>query len=132
MSEALYDSLVEKWHDFVDGELRMLSDLMPEEEVDELYDNLVHDFCKRYNYSEKTRNFVFYDRWYDTFADIFYQKLEDEGVKIIHEQSIESDWDYGKQFRFNVVKGHWEELLLPQTVLKLERKEKFPKGVEYV
>ena len=99
MSMALYDSLLEKWIDFLnDNEDLYCYSLMPEEWVEEQYDFLVTNFCKKYNYKEKTENMAFYDLWWDTFVDEYYQKLEDEGLKIIHENPVKDDWDYGKKF----------------------------------
>jgi len=114
MSQRLYNSLVEKWKNFLWVETSSMGripagSLMTEEEVDDLYNDLVRDFCKKYRYSERTKELAFYSKWYDTFKDEFYQTLEKEGVKIIHENPMEGDWDYGKKFRFNP-KGYWEEV----------------------
>jgi len=111
MSQALYDSLVKKWESFLDesDELRFLTDLMQEDDVDELYDTLVKGFQKKYRYSEKTTEMAFHDAWCDTFKDMFYQRLEKAGVKIIHSNPMEGDWDYGKKFGFG--KYGWEEAI---------------------
>jgi len=113
MSEALYYKLLERWREFLCEETNPMGripsgSLMPEEEVNDLYDELVKDFCQKYGYSERTKNLAFYGAWYDTFKDEFYKTLEEEDVKIIHENPMEGDWDYGKKFRFNP-KGYWEE-----------------------
>jgi len=73
-----------------------------------LYDDLVAQFQKEEDYSDKTIEMAFYDDWFDTFADKFYLELERRGTNIIHANPIEGDWDYGKKFRFNP-KGYWEE-----------------------
>ena len=109
MSERLYESLLGKWRDFLDAELRMLSELVTVDDVDDEYDELVREFQKKYHYSEKTINMAFYDQWYDTFKDEYYKKLEEEGVKIIHAFPQEGDWDYGKKFRFDFKYG-WVEV----------------------
>jgi len=119
MSDALYDSLVEKWQDFLDqtDELKNLAELIAEDDADDTYDELVREFCKKHGYSEKTMNMAFYDRWWDTFADMYYQKLEDEGVKIIHDNPQEGDWDYGKKFHFDLKYG-WVEITKEQLIHK--------------
>ena len=116
MSVALYDNLVERWKDFLGTNLWILDDLMHEEGVEEQYDDLVSSFCKEYEYSDRTQNFAFYERWWDTFADEYYQRLECADVKIIHENALPEDWDYGKQFE--VTSKGWKELYI------LEEKEK--------
>jgi hypothetical protein len=108
LSLALYESLREKWNDFLDEFFVPFSPLLSEDEVDDEYDDLVYDFCEEHGYKERTKDFAFYGRWYDTFADEYYGRLEKAGVKIFHENPEEADWDYGKKFRMGD-KG-WEEI----------------------
>jgi len=109
MSQALYDSLLEKWQDFLSGKMYIAyTDFMPEIEVQDTYDDMAEDFCEEYKYSEKTKKLAFFGQWWDTFKDEFYQKLDKEGVKIIHENPMKGDWDFGKKFEF--IKGQWKEV----------------------
>jgi len=111
MSQVLYDSLLEKWRDFLSSRMYIAyADLMPEYEVNDSYDDLVHDFCKEHGYSNRTKEMAFYKKWWDTFKDEFYQKLDEEGVEIIHEKPMKGDWDFGKKFEF--VKGEWKEVIV--------------------
>jgi len=89
MSQVLYDSLGEKWRNFLSENFFPCGGELSKDDADEEYDWLVYDFCMQYGYSEKTKNFVFYDRWYDTFADDFYKELERKGATIIHNQREE-------------------------------------------
>lgn len=79
MSGALYDSLVEKWRDYLENHLWILDDTMQNEDVDDEYHELVSNFCKEHGYSERTENY-FFNRWYDTFADMYFQELEKASV----------------------------------------------------
>lgn len=108
MSQALYDALLEKWQDFLSGKMYIAyAQLMHEYGVNDLYDDLVDEFCKEYGYAERTKEMAFYGVWWDTFKDEFYQKLDKESVRIIHENPIKDDWDFGKNFE--MVKGEWKE-----------------------
>jgi len=83
MSEALYNSLQLKWSEYLEDEFYPIAYWYTPEEVTEEYDHLVVSFCEKHDYSEKTKEFAFHGQWYDTFADMYYQKLEGEGVVII-------------------------------------------------
>jgi len=89
MSGALYDKLIELWRDYLEDHLCIYESSLDEESIEEEYDDLVDGFCKEYGYSEKTENMAFYDLWWDTFADMYYQKLEDEGVQTVYENPQE-------------------------------------------
>jgi len=111
MTEALYNSLLAKWEDFLNSHWPVGTDpIMDECLVLDRYDILVEEFCKQHNYSDKTKEFVFYGHWWDTFRDKYYLHLEKEGIKTKHESPMEDDWDYNKQFR--LVKGCWVEASL--------------------
>jgi len=98
-----------KWGDFLSEQSRdYCGSLMPESDVNDLYDNLVADFCEEHEYAERTREMTFYDKWYDTFKDEFYQSLDRKGIKIIHANPSETDWDFGR--KFELVKGDWQEV----------------------
>lgn len=100
--------MLRKWNDLLGEELTSFLEFMPEEDVDDQYEELVDKFCRKYDYSERIKNLAFYDRWWDTFADEYYKVLEEGGTKIIHDTPMEGDWDYGKKFEFK--KGYWEEV----------------------
>jgi len=121
MSFALYDSLVEKWRDFLNQQTGACASLMLGEDVDDSYYDLVDDFCEEHNYSEKTKNFAFHGRWWVTFADEYYQRLEDKGVKIIHNNPTEHDWDYGKKFKFE--NFGWTELSVKGSINTMKRND---------
>jgi len=82
MSESLYNSLQEKWRDYLDQEYFPSGFVFTSYEATEEYDDISHDFCKKHGYSQKTEEFAFHNQWWDTFADIFYVKLEKEGITI--------------------------------------------------
>jgi len=107
LSLALYEKLVDLWREYIYNNLHIFSSLMSEEEVEEEYEDLVNGFCEKHNYSERTKNY-FFDRWYDTFADMYFQELEKAIVKIIHDNPQKGDWDFGKKFEFTN-KGYWQE-----------------------
>jgi len=90
MSETLYNSLLRKWIEFLDEEFSPFAPEVTSDEATEHYDDLSHDFCKEYGYSEKTEEMAFHKLWYDTFADEFYQRLDKEGIKIIHSSASEA------------------------------------------
>jgi len=52
---------------------------MDEDHLADMYDTLAHEFCEEHGYSDKTEEFAFHGRWYDTFVDEYYKKLEDKG-----------------------------------------------------
>lgn len=83
MSDALYNSMQLKWSEYLEEEFYPSAASYTPEEATEEYDHLVVGFCEKHNYSEKTREFAFHGQWYDTFVDMYYQKLEDEGIAII-------------------------------------------------
>lgn len=94
MSQVLYNSLLERWRDFLTSKQYIAFGLEPEIVIQNLYDDLVDEFCKEHGYSERTEELAFFGRWWDTFKDEFYKKLDKEGVKIIHEYPMAGDWDY--------------------------------------
>lgn len=96
MSEKLYESMLGRWKDFLDDEFWPCSSEMTEDTADDEYDNAVDDFCKKYRYSNRTKEFAFYDRWWDTFKDEYYQKLETLGVVILHNAPQSSEKGSGK------------------------------------
>ncbi len=101
MSERQYNFMLAKWKTFLENNDNLIfSVFMEENEVDEQYDLLVSLFCKKHGYVEITKNMAFYDKWYDTFADEYYGVLEkQQGVKIVHDNPSENDWDFGKKFQ---------------------------------
>lgn len=83
MSEALYNSLQRKWSEYLEEEFYPSATEYTSDEAQREYDSLVIAFCREHDYSEKTREFAFHGQWYDTFVDMYYQKLESEGIVII-------------------------------------------------
>ena len=81
MSAVLYYSLVQKWRHFLERRCWATELRLPTEDADDYYDELVDDFCDEHGYSDRTKYFAFYDRWWDTFKDDFYQELENQGVE---------------------------------------------------
>lgn len=109
MSQALYDSLLEKWQNFLSGKMYIAyENLMRESDVNTLYEDLVDEFCEKHSYSERTKEMAFHGKWWDTFKDEFYKKFDEEGCRIIHETPMKGDWDFAK--KFNLVNGRWEEV----------------------
>lgn len=78
MSLALYEKMRERWIDFLNAKVYLEE---PEDEIHlaNMYDDLAEKFCKEHGYSEKTLEFAFHGRWWDTFADLYYQELEKNG-----------------------------------------------------
>lgn len=83
-SDKLYNSMEEKWLEFLEDNLYYPGDNLSEGDASEMYDGLAEDFGKEYDYNEETIEMAFHKRWYDTFVDDFYKKLEEEGIEIIH------------------------------------------------
>ena len=79
MSEAMYNKMRERWHDFLNAKtyLEEPTDL---DHLFTLYDDLVYNFCNDYGYSDKTREWAF-SRWVDTFQDDYCKILHKEGWK---------------------------------------------------
>ena len=83
MSEALYNSLQEKWREYLDTDFYPSAASYTPDEATEEYDDTSHEFCRKHGYSERTEEFAFHGQWWDTFADMYYKKLEEEGIVII-------------------------------------------------
>jgi len=83
MSEAVYNSMQRKWNEYLDEEFYPQDATYTPDEASEEYDQLAHSFCKENDYSEKTEEFAFHGQWYDTFADMYYLKLEKHGAEIL-------------------------------------------------
>jgi len=84
MSDALYEAMREKWTGFLDEQTLDIF-LDDKESVMDQYDDLAHDFCEKHGYSEKTEEFVFHGQWFDTFVDIYYKALEEDGFEGVEE-----------------------------------------------
>lgn len=80
MSEALYNKMRERWDEFLYDQGRLETPTSFENQLD-IYDNLAHEFCEEHEYSKKTEEFAFHGRWWDTVADDYYKKLEEQGWK---------------------------------------------------
>ena len=78
MSEALYEKMRERWIDFLNVNM-CLAEPENEEHLMDMYDDLAHEFCEEHGYSQKTEEFAFHGRWYDTFVDEYCKKLKDKG-----------------------------------------------------
>lgn len=75
-SDRLYESLREKWYDFLNNRWELPDPDISIEDADDLYDNLVDEFCEEHNYSAPLKEMAFMDIWWDTFKDDFFKKLE--------------------------------------------------------
>lgn len=69
-SQRLYDSLREKWENFLNRKEYNICDY-------EDYADFVDDFCEEEGYGEGLKEMAFFDLWWDTFADEFFKKVEE-------------------------------------------------------
>jgi len=83
MSEKLYNSMLEKWITFLEDNWYYVGDAVDSDEASDMYVGLKEDFEALYKYKEEIIEMAFHEKWYDTFANEFYAKLEKEGIEIL-------------------------------------------------
>jgi len=69
-TQKLYDSLIEKWEAFLNRKEYNITDY-------EDYHDFVEDFCDEEGYGEGLKEMAFFDMWWDTFADTFFKKVDE-------------------------------------------------------